>query len=144
MDNVKKLLSLKETVEFEDNLIRLGASGRDNMSVYTRSKWTDWSAQKRQDFKDCFDIQLIDKSLIGWFLEIPKEKGFLDKMTYWNGKKMAANVTAMALLPDMHIILDGERKEVKTGETITFNLSQTHEINKSPKDQLWACIMHFG
>ena len=141
---MNKLLVLSETVEFENDLVRLGAKGRDSLSVYKRSKWTEWSLHKRQEFKDAFDYELIEKSLIGWFLFLPKDDGHLDEMIYWKEKKMVANVTAMALLPDMHINIDGERKEVAVGETITFSLSHIHSIDKSPKDQLWACLMHFG
>jgi hypothetical protein len=142
-NTVQSLRALFETVEFTSKNKRLGEGGSANISVYTYSKWKTWNRMQVRNFKSIFDSADVDKSIIGWFLHLPANAGFLDLMTVWVGKS-AGTVIAYALEDNQKIWLGGTEITVNKGEGIKFNLSVPHEIKKSNVNQKWSCLMQIG
>jgi predicted phosphoadenosine phosphosulfate sulfurtransferase len=139
-NEIESLVSLKNEVNLENTSVRLGISGTDNLSVYTVSKWKSWNRNQKIEFKKNFPVEIIDKSVVGWYLHIPSKTGFLDLMTTWMGQKTCGTIFAYALEDNQAIILDGEQVTVNRGESVKFNLSVPHEI-KQGNSQTWACVM---
>ena len=139
-ETVLELTELFHSVEFTNKNKRLGAGGSANISVYTYSKWKTWNRTRVQKFKSKFNGSDVDKSIIGWFLHLPANSGFLDLMTVWVGKS-SGTVIAYALENNQKIWLNGIEVTVNKGEGIKFSLSIPHEIKKSNVDQKWACLM---
>lgn len=121
---------------------RVGANGQDALSVYSNSKWYNWDRKTRAHFKLLFPDQYVKKALIGWFLDIPREDGFLDLMTYWKDDVMPAVVAAYALRDNQTLWLDGKPFTANRGEGILFTLDCLHEIKPSQDGQRWACVMY--
>lgn len=138
--NFNTLLSLKSSAVFTRNGMRLGLNRTDNLSEYTLSKWKDWTKSQRDQFKNCFDRQYVDKSVIGWFLNFPSNTGFLDLMNTWENSENCGTVVAYSF-ENQEIFLDGTCINLTAGEGIKFKLSITHEIKKSSLDRNWACLM---
>lgn len=145
-EEVASLIALSKEVKFKDSKgsrMRVGANGADACSIYNYSKWFDWKHKQREIFRPCFP-EMMHKSIIqGWFLEIPPNTGFLDKMVVWVGKEYSGRVIATALKTQT-ILLDGTPVKVKKGEQIGFSLCTIHEIKPSTEGQLWACVMFRG
>jgi len=135
------LTSLIDEVTLDSKNPRLGISGIDNISVYSSSRWKSWSRDQKAIFKSCFPEDIINKSLIGWFLHIPKNSGFLDLMLKWADQKTCGTVLAVALNDNQTVYLDGNAVTVNKGQVIKFKLSVPHEIVKSNVEQKWACAM---
>lgn len=139
-DKIAFLENLSDRVDYRSNNIRVGASGPSKMSVYSYSKWYDWNRNQRRDYKACFIPEVSEPAMMGWFLKFPQSTGFLDRMTYWVGNRLAANVTVFAL-KDQEIILDNNIIRVPKGEGLKFNLAIPHEIKLSQTEMRWACLM---
>jgi hypothetical protein len=139
-DKIVFLDNLSNQVNYRSNNIRVGASGSEKMSIYSYSKWFDWNRIQRKEYKSCFDKDLLDSAMMGWFLKFPRNSGFLDLMTYWVGNKLAANVVSFALA-DQDIIINGQKITVLRGEGIKFNLGTPHEIKPSSNEMRWVCLM---
>jgi hypothetical protein len=133
--------SLINEVTLNNKNPRIGISGTDSLSVYSNSRWKDWNRTQKSIFKSCFPNDIIDKSLIGWFLHIPKDEGFLDLMLKWGDQKTCGTIFAIALNDNQAIYLDGEPVVINRGQSIKFKLSIAHEILKSNIEQNWACVM---
>lgn len=133
--------SLITEVEFSNSNIRLGANGLNQLSKYSSSRWYDWTADQRSLFKRHFGPD-SDKALVGWFLKLPAEVGFLDLMTYWEDKIMAGNIVAYSLSDNQKIRLANEEITVNRGNGIKFSLKIPHEIKKANIHQTWVCIMN--
>ena len=137
---VVALEQIKTEVTFSNTKIRPGLNAPDRMSVYNYSKWTAWDRTQRNAVKEMFDPWLVDHALVAWFLEFPKNRGFLDVMNYWQNQPTAGKITAYALT-DQDIVLDNERVTVDRGQGIHFGLKTLHEIKGKAKDQVWFCFM---
>lgn len=140
LEKTNQLKDLFSSVEFTNKDRRLGNSGLDKMSIYNYSKWKSWNRHDVQKFKQAFEQNLVEKSLIGWFLEFPADTGFLDLMTTWVGKDCGI-ISAFSLVDNQSIWLDGEEVNLKQGEGIEFSLSIPHEVKQSAARQQWACLM---
>lgn len=138
---VSNLETLSSQVTFTDKNIRLGAGGIDNRSVYTYSKWYDWNRTQKNSFKGLFDSSVIDKTLVGWFLKLPANTGFMDLMNTWIDTPESGTILAYALKDNQKIILDGSEITVAKGAGIKFKLSVPHKIETSATGQDWACLM---
>lgn len=141
-----ELIELSKEVKL-DNITghrrRIGANKSAKLSLYSMSKWFNWTHAQREVFRTKFPEPIQTKILQGWFLEIPRGTGFLDLMDYWVGKANSGSVVATAL-KDQTIFLDKKELHVKAGQQIGFNLSTLHEIKPSKEGQLWACVMFLG
>lgn len=137
---LKNLIMIKNEVDMNTKKIRVvnGKAG-----VYLHSNWNEWSHENRDRFKRCFDNDIIDNSVIGWFLHIPAIKGNLPYNDTWKNANTAGTVYSYALNDDMHIILDGTRHTLSKGQGIKFSLKTPHEIQSSTDEQNWACVMCF-
>lgn len=140
-------LSLAET----DALIKLHSDlelsseinihGKPDNSQYLHTNWFDWSSIQRGIFRKGFKENVISNAVQCWFLELPKETGFLDKQEYWNNKKESCGKVIAIALRNQTIVIGDEEVQMKKGQTILFCLSNTHQLNKSKHGQLWACVM---
>ena len=135
------LKSLASTVTFDSKNRRVGANGIDNMSVYLKSRWYDWTSDQTTTFKDALGSTHVEKSVVGWFLQLPANTGFLDTMDYWNDNGIAGKVVAYSLTNSNNITVDGTTYTVNEGEGIKFSLNLIHEIATSPNKREWACLM---
>lgn len=138
---IATLKSLQDTVNFKSDRIRLGANGAANISVYSFSKWKEWNRETRNSFKECFKSTDIENALIGWFLHLPANTGFLDQQTAWVNETAAGTVIAYSLTDNNNITIDGTEASLSTGEGIKFSLKNIHEIKTSDSDKSWACLM---
>jgi len=134
------LLSLKSSIALTQNEVRLGHNRADNLSEYRFSKWKDWTKSQRDQFKNCFDSQYVDRSVIGWYLNFPANTGFLDLMTTWKNSTNCGTIVAYSF-ENQEIFLEGNGISVMAGEGIKFKLNVAHEIKKSSLDRNWACLM---
>lgn len=138
---VDSLLTLKSAVTFTDKNIRLGEGGADNRSVLTYSRWYEWNRTQKATFESALGSTLIEKSIVGWFLNIPANTGFLDEMRNWVNEPMAGTVVAYSLTDGQNIVLNGTTVTVNRGEGIRFSLKVPHKIDTSASGQQWACLM---
>jgi len=137
---IKNVIDLKKDVEFNTKRIRVT---RGKPGVYRHTNWNEWSAEKRDRFKSNFDPELVNKSVIGWFLQIPADIGNLPYNDTWVNADMAGTVYSYALQPDTQIILNGMKFVLDEGQGIKFSLKIPHEIPASQNEQNWACMMCF-
>lgn len=143
---LEQVLQLGDEITFKraaGSSRRVGLNGIKALSVYNYSKWFEWTNKQRELYKTFFPAEVLPKVIQGWFLEIPPNSGFLDKMDYWIGKPLSGRVIATALRAQT-IIIGDEAVRLKAGEQIGFSLETMHEITKSTEGQLWACVMFRG
>lgn len=143
---VKALIALKGELPMVQSLSlrrRMGENGVNNLSEYMNSRWFTWSRKQRQVFRDNFPERQWEKCVVAWFLEVPPNTGFLDRMTYWLNTPMAGTAIAYAL-KDQEILIEDNVVTVPKGTGIGFSLRKIHEIKKSANGQLWACTMVMG
>lgn len=125
--------------------LRMGENRMDNLSVYFTTRWFKWRYQVRDLFKEQLPEAMVNQAMVGWYLHLPPETGFLDRMTTWVDKQAGSGtVMAYALQDGQVIILNEQEHVVNRGEGIGFHLSEVHEIKPSTEGQLWACIMVRG
>lgn len=124
---------------------RMGENRSANLSVYFTTRWFSWRSHVRDLFKEQLPVGMVNQAMVGWYLSLPPETGFLDRMTTWVGKE-AGSGTAMAysLQDGQVILLNDTEYVVNRGEGIGFHLSEVHEIKSSTEGQLWACVMVRG
>lgn len=139
-ENIQKLSEISSEINFIDTDKRMGANGFAKPSIYTYSKWKTWNRVQVQEFKSVFPSGDIDTAIIGWYLKLPAETGFLDLMNTWVGKP-CGSVIAYSMTDDQNIWLNNQEVTLKKGQGIKFKLSVPHEIKPSPQEQIWACIM---
>jgi hypothetical protein len=139
-ESIEILTALQHSVSMDSRNIRLGKNGYDKLSDYEESKWTSWTRQEKSTYKAVMG-NLIDKSLIGWFLRFPENSGFLDEMDYWVNRPSAGLVVAYALKDNQKICIAGEEITVNKGEGIRFSLKEIHEVKSGQSEQIWACLM---
>lgn len=139
-ESLLSLNSLIQEVHFSDKSIRLGANGTNKLSKYSHSRWFDWNATQRSLFKSSFGAE-AQKAIVGWFLTLPENTGFLDLMTYWQDKTMAGTIVTYALNDNQQIWLNNSEIILNRGEGLEFSLRIPHEIKISSVQQKWACIM---
>jgi len=140
-DKIATLKNLQSNIDFVSNRIRLGTNGANKLSVYSFSKWKTWDRATRNSFKECFNQDDIDKALIGWFLHLPANTGFLDEQNAWVDAPVAGTVIAYSLSDSNNIWVAGNEARISTGEGIKFSLKNLHEIKTSTTDKNWACLM---
>jgi len=138
-ESVELLQTLKDEVRFRSDNIRIGANKTANRSVYSESKWYDWTRDQKSQFKTAMG-NLVDNAVVGWFINFPKN-GFLDEMDYWLDKTSAGTIVAYSLTDNNKIIIQDEETVCQIGEGISFSLKQIHEIKPEPINRTWACIM---
>lgn len=126
--------------------LRMGANLGAKPSVYKDTRWFKWNADQRLRFKNAFDNRdHVSKALVGYFLEFPKNVGFLDVMTTWADLgERAAIIAAFALNDGQHIEINGNKVVLNAGEGIAFHVSQIHEVKKSKLGAVWANTMVLG
>lgn len=126
--------------------VRMGANIGTKISHYKDTRWFKWSADQRKRFKDYFDnSSRVTKALVGYFIEFPKNCGYLDLQTTWAGQgTRTAIITAYALNDGQHIIIDDKKVVLNAGQGIAFHVSAIHEVKKSKRDSLWANTMVLG
>lgn len=125
----------------ESHRRRMGENTVNALSIYRYSRWFDWTAAQRKAFKKHLPPSQAEKAIVGWFLDIDPEVGFLDRMTTWVGKTMAGTILSYSLKGEAQILINDRVVRVPEGEGICFNLREIHEIKPSPNGQLWACLM---
>lgn len=137
---IKNIIDLKKDVELNTKRVRVsnGIPG-----AYRHTNWNEWSSDKRDRFKSNFDVDLVNRSVIGWFLELPAHTGNLPYNDTWVDARMAGTVYSYALQPDTQIIIDGTKFVLDEGQGIKFSLKVPHEIPVSQIEQNWACMMCF-
>lgn len=128
-------------VKAESYRRRMGENLNRALSIYSYSRWYGWSRHQRRIFQDNFYQESSDRSVVGWFLEIPAGDGFLDRQINWVGAKKAGCITAISLRGDQDILINDEVVTVREGEAVGFSLTNIHEIKPSTGGQLWACVM---
>jgi hypothetical protein len=140
-ENLTALRNLRDQLQYNSNVIRLGVSGADNPSVHQVSRWKNWTRAQKTDFKNQFSQEFLDTAVIGWIVKYPANTGFLDKMNAWTDSKVAGTVVAYALEDSQNIWIDDIEVIVNSGEGIKFSLKQLHEVKKQSTEQSWACLM---
>lgn len=139
-EQINTLRTLQQNVSMTDKHIRLGENGQSNLSVYTYSKWTDWTREQKTNFKTAFTEEQLEKSVIGWFLHFPANTGFLDRMIAWEGQTHCGTVISYAF-EDQEIYINDQAVSILAGEGIKFKLNTIHEIRPQTHERNWACIM---
>ena len=139
-EQINTLRTLQQNVPMTDKHIRLGINGQDNISVYNYSKWSTWNRIQKAQFKSIFLQDHIDKSVVGWFLNLPANTGFLDKMIAWQGQNNCGTVISYAL-ENQTIYINDAPVAIEAGEGIKFKLNVTHEIKTDTQERNWACVM---
>jgi len=139
-ENIQKLSNISSEINFIDTDKRMGTNGLAKPSIYTYSKWKTWNREQVREFKSIFAPSDIDTAIIGWYLKLPAETGFLDLMTTWVGKP-CGSVIAYSMTDNQNIWLHNQEVMLQRGQGIKFKLSVPHEIKSSSQEQLWACIM---
>jgi hypothetical protein len=126
--------------------VRMGANIGSKISCYKDTRWFKWSAAQRKRFKDYFDNRPhVTKALVGYFIEFPKNCGYLDTQTTWvAGGEHSTIIVAYALNDGQSIIISDKKVTLNAGEGISFRLSKVHEVKKSKRDSLWANTMVLG
>lgn len=140
-DKIATLKDLQSSVNLVSDKIRLGVNGASRLSVYSFSKWKAWDRTTRNRFKECFSDDYVNDALIGWFLHLPANTGFLDQQNAWVNEKVAGTVIAYSLSDSNNIWIAGNEARISTGEGIKFSLKNIHEIKTSSTDKNWACLM---
>ena len=138
--SVDALLDIKENVNFSSNNIRIGKNSLDKLSVYSNSKWHDWTRDQRSSFKNILSSH-IDTAVIGWFITFPANTGFLDTMDYWVDKPDSGTVVAFSLTNNNNITIAGNTVTLNKGEGIKFSLREIHEVGIASSERSWACLM---
>lgn len=133
-DNVDALKELMGSVE-------LRAGDDHGSNVIESSKWLAWTREERATFKSMLPESYVEQAVIGSFLHVPADTGYLEPQTYWENARSAGTMVSYALEDNLEIIIDGEVVEVAKGEGIKFSLKTVHEIKSSDADQNWACLM---
>lgn len=124
---------------------RMGENGAENSSVYFTTRWFGWRYQVRDLFKEQLPPAIVSKALVGWFLHLPPNTGFLDRMTTWVGREDESGTAMAYSMQDGQVIrLNDVEHQLNRGDGIGFNLSEVHEIFPSDAGQLWACVMVRG
>jgi len=137
LDNLETIFNSVEKTDFP---IRMGMNFPDIVSYYLVSRWYEWDNTTRSTFLTSFPKQIADESIVGWVINFPANKGFLDTQDYWVGSRMAGYITAYALT-DNEVTINNVPIQVKRGQGIHFGLKEYHSIKKSSKNQKWACLM---
>jgi len=142
LDNatVDSLINIKADVAFSSNNVRIGTNGLDKLSVYSTSKWHDWSLEQRNNFKTLLNDHM-STAIVGWFLEFPGNTGFLDEMDYWVDKPDSGTVVAYSLVNNNSITVAGQTVTLQKGEGIKFSLKQIHKVDIASSTRSWACLM---
>lgn len=120
---------------------RNGVNIQNNLSVYKNTKWFWWSRKQRQLFKDNYLPAFTSKALVGYFIEFPAKRGFLDRMEAWVDASSAGVIIAYALHDNQHIWLDDKKVVLSKGEGIAFSLRRVHEVKPSKTRAVWANLM---
>jgi len=141
LENITVLETLKNSVPYISNSTRIGKNNFDGLSVYEFSKWKTWNRDQRKSFKQCFETADIDKSVIGWFLKFPANKGFLDTMTAWQDVTVAGTIVAYSLTENNNITINGEKIAVDKGHGLEFSLKNAHSVSALETEGNWACLM---
>jgi hypothetical protein len=140
-ENLTVLRNLRDQLEYNSNIVRLGMSGTSNPSVYQVSRWKTWTRIQKNDFKNQFSQEFLSTAIMGWIVKYPANTGFLDKMNAWVDSKVAGTVIAYALEDSQNIWINDTEVIVNSGEGIKFSLKHLHEIKTQGTDQSWACLM---
>lgn len=140
-DNVATLQTLMAGLTFHENDVRVGANGIEKLSVYETTKWLEWSREDRATFQSALPTEFVEKAVIGSFLHLPADTGFLDTQDFWTRTPMAGTMCSFALEDDCDITINGDTISVARGQGIKFHLSNLHEISIKATDQNWACLM---
>lgn len=140
-DNVTALQEIMGVQTFHENDMRVGANGIEQLSVYETTKWLEWSRADRAEFKAALPTEFVEKAVIGSFLHLPANTGFLDTQDFWTKTPMAGTMCSYALEDDMDITINGQVVPVAKGQGIKFHLSNVHEISSKASSQNWACLM---
>lgn len=143
-DNVAALLQLYTELDPPEAVShhrRNGVNIQNNLSVYKNTRWFWWSRKQRQLFKDNYLSAFTNKALVGYFIEFPAKRGFLDRMEAWVDSDSAGVITAYALNDNQHIWLDGTKVVLSKGEGIAFSLRRVHEVKPSKTRAVWANLM---
>lgn len=143
---VKDLAAIASVVEFKDSSShrrRIGVNKFNRLSVYKYSRYLTWDASTREKFFATFPSEVISKSVVCWFLQIPKETGFLDRLETWKNEKSPSWITAYVVSGTGTLILNDNMVKMNEGCGVTFPLSLPHEIPLTPDGAIWACSMTF-
>lgn len=138
------LQALSQEVNFKEAYSirrRMGDNGNQALSVYRTSNWYDWTSAQRELFKAQLPTRQVEMAMTGWFLELPAQTGFLDRITTWKDSADAGVIIAYALEGPQSLWLNDTEVTVKARQGIGFSLRTTHEIKPSTAGQRWACLM---
>ena len=141
IDTVNKLKTVLSNITLTSTGRRLGENGINNMSVYETSRWFDWTKSQVEAFKDAFDSSHVQNAIVGWYLHLPANTGFLDVMDYWVDKPDSGTVVAYSLTDANTIVINGVQHTCNAGEGIKFSLRNKHEIKTNTSARDWACLM---
>ena len=120
---------------------RMGLNKFNALSQYSNTKYLTWTASQRSMFKDNFNKEVMDKTLVNWFVRFDPEVGFLDKMVAWVGEKSPAWLTIFVIEGKATVMLGEETIEVNKGGGLHFPLSYVHSVEKNQEGCTLACAM---
>lgn len=143
-DKLDDLLELSKVIVFKPAIShrrRMGMSGKDNLSIYNNSKFLRWNDLQRKQFNASLPQEVINKSLVNWFVHFPANIGFLDKLDTWINNVSPAWLTCYLVKGKGLVTLNGETIEINEGEGITYSLANIHSVEITQEGSLWACVM---
>lgn len=133
-ESVDALKALMSDVAFRDD-------DSHGVNVVETSKWLEWSREQRALYKSLLPEAYIEKALVGSFLHVPADTGYLEPQTAWVNASMAGVMYSYALEDDLEIIIGDDTVVVEKGQGVKFSLKEVHEIKTKSTDQNWACLM---
>lgn len=120
---------------------RRGVNTNKRLSQYRTTKWFTWNQAQRDMFRLNYPERYHSKSIVSYFIEFPKNHGFMDRMTTWVGDRHCGTIIAYALNDGQHILINDQKVTLNKGEGMVFNLKHIHEVKPSTINSLWANVM---
>lgn len=142
--NTENLVALAKELNFRpvvSHRRRMGLNKFNALSQYSNTKYLTWTAGQRDIFKNNFNKEVMDKTLVNWFVKFDAEVGFLDKMTAWVDDKSPAWLTIFVIDGKATVMLGEETIELNKGDGLHFPLSYIHSVEKNEVGCTLACAM---
>lgn len=142
VDDLKLLASGVKFTYSKEHYVRLGEHENESISDYHFSKWYSWTRHERLSFFKLLPKELLDLTFMANFTKYQADIGYLDKIVQFRDRKQpAGRITAIALNDNQQIIVNDVLMTLDAGDVISFKVTETHAVPKSPKEALWVVTL---
>ncbi|MBE0438307.1 MAG: hypothetical protein IBX57_00875 [Gammaproteobacteria bacterium] len=151
----KRIASLTKLTDHQiDELLKVNESVMSDIDItkidehnipchYYMTKYLNWPSKERHLLIENLKGNGYEDSISSWMLNLPAEDGFLGVTDIWNENRFRSGIVKSYCLSDECVInIEGAVYKLTKGEGISFSLTMTHSIPKSPNDQKWVCTLH--